>query len=190
MPRRLRIEIADGVYLVTNRGVDRTDIVRDDQDRQEWFRLLGMIAMRCEWRVFAYALMNNHFHLFVRTPHPNLSLGMHDLESAYVTFFNRRTQRPGPLMQGRFGAVMVESEGHLWELSRYVHLNPFRARLASHPAEYAWCSYRFYLDPREAPAWLDWRTVLADFAGTEGAARLNYRRFVETGILQAPPDPL
>ena len=103
-----------------NRGVQRGNIVCDDHDRGEWLRLLGRAAGRCRWRVFAWALLDNHFHLFLRTPLPNLSAGMHALESGYATLFNRRHGRSGVLFEGRFRAVAVQNESHAWELSRFV----------------------------------------------------------------------
>src|SRR5262245_38491032 len=133
MPRPRRLQIANGVYHITNRGLERRNIVHDDFDRQNWLRLLARVAQRCRWRVFAYALLDNHFHLFLRTPEPNLSRGMQDLESGYVSRFNRRHERVGPLFQSRFHDVVVENEGHGWELSRYIHLNSVRAKLAEHP---------------------------------------------------------
>ena len=181
MPRRLRIEFPGGVYHVTNRGVDRADIVRDECDRRDWFRLFQRVAMRCGWRVFAHVLMANHFHIFLKLTDRNLSTGMHDLEGGYATLFNKRRGRTGALFEGRFQAIFVESEGHAWSLSRYVHLNPCRAMLAARPESYHWSTYRFFLDPRHAPPWLDWRSVLSEFSGTEAAARMAYRRFVEAG---------
>lgn len=190
MPRLPRIAFADGVYHITNRGLERRNIVADDQDRRAWLRLLDRISRRYGWRVFAYVLLDNHFHLFLRTPQPNLSEGMHDFESGYVTLFNRRHGRTGPLFQGRFKAIAVEREGHAWELSRYVHLNPVRAKIVASPAAHVWSSYQFYLNPQGAPAWLDWQTVLAEIGGTEAAARIAYRRFVEAAIATPPENPL
>ena len=190
MPRQPRLNIANGVYHLTQRGVEKRDIVADDEDRREWLRLLGRNATRCGWRVFAYALMTNHFHIFLRTPQPNLSAGMHAFESGYVSLFNRRHERMGPLFQGRFRAVLVEQETHGRVLSRYVHLNPFRAGLTPHPAQYRWCSYRHYLDPRGSPAWVDWRTILAEISVHETSARLAYRLFVEEGIVSPIENPL
>jgi REP element-mobilizing transposase RayT len=184
------LEIADGVYHVTNRGLERREIVRTDRDRNTWLRLLHRVATRCDWRVFAFVLLDNHFHLFLRTPKPNLSAGMHDLESGYASLFNRNYERAGPLFQGRFHSVIVETESHSAELSRYVHLNTVRAGLEDQPLFYRWSSYRFYLDPRGAPDWLDWRTTLAQFGARESAARMAYKRFVEAGLTNPPPNPL
>jgi REP-associated tyrosine transposase len=189
MARGARWAIANALYHVMNRGVERRDIVGDDKDRQEWMRLLNRVAHRCEWRVFAHVLLDNHFHLFLRTAKPNLSEGMHDLQSGYATLFNQRHERTGHLFQGRFKSILVESEGHAWVLSRYVHLNPVRANLTRDPAAYPWSSYRFFLNPHGAPLWLDWRAVFAEFSQKESAARIAYKRFVEAGLPQPPVSP-
>jgi len=190
MARPLRIEIEDGLYHVTSRGWQRQVLVRDDRDRQRWLDLLDRVAMRCGWRVFACVLMSNHFHLYLRTPQPNLSAGMHDLNSGYASDFNRRYRRCGALLQGRFKAVLVEDQSHALELSRYVHLNPVRARIVERPEEYGWSSYRDYLRTRQAPAWLDCDTVLGELARDCSQARRAYRRFVEAGLSQSPASPL
>ncbi len=190
MARSARWSITNELYHVMNRGLEKRNIVRDDVDRHEWMRLLDRVATRCGWRVFAHVLLDNHFHLFLRTPDANLSAGMHDLQSGYATLFNQRHERVGPLFQGRFKSILVESEGHSWELSRYVHLNPVRANRTRDPAAYHWSSYRFFLNPSGSPAWLDWRTVFAEFSQQESAARVAYKRFVEAGIEQPPFSPL
>ena len=190
MARPLRIDIPDGVYHVTSRGLERRNIVRDDRDRRKWLSLLARTAVRRDWRVLAWALMDNHFHLFLRTPHGDLSGGMHDLNSGYVTVFNGRHERSGPLFQGRFNQVLVESGYHYWELSRYVHLNPVRAGIVLDPVDYPWSSCRDYFGSRAAPRWLAWEEVLCLHGRTVRAAREEYRRFLAAGIDSSPPSPL
>lgn len=190
MARPLRIDIENGLYHVTSRGWERRAIVRDDRDRQRWLELLDRVATRCGWQVFAWALMGNHYHLYLRTPRPNLSAGMHDLNSGYASGFNRRWHRCGSLFQGRFKAVLVEDQSHAGELSRYIHLNPVRASIVEVPQEYAWTSYQDYLGMRQAPAWLDWEAVLGDLAKDFSRARSAYQRFVEAGVTQPPESPL
>jgi REP element-mobilizing transposase RayT len=75
-------------------------VARDERDRQRWLELLDRVATRCGWRVFAWVLMGNHFHLYLRTHQANLSAGMHDLNSGYASYFNRRHRRCGALFQG------------------------------------------------------------------------------------------
>lgn len=108
MARPLRIEFEDGLYHVTVRGWERRQIVRCDRDREDWLRLVDKTVTRCGWRVFSWVLMSNHFHLYLRTPQPNLSAGMHDLNSGSASLFNRRHRRSGSLFQGRFKAILVE----------------------------------------------------------------------------------
>ncbi|MDB5339319.1 MAG: hypothetical protein JWN70_4938, partial [Planctomycetaceae bacterium] len=151
MPRSNRIDIANGVHHVTQRGFERRNIVLDDTDRSHWWRLFERIALRCRWRVFAVALLGKHFHIYLRTPEPNLSEGMRDLNGGYASLFNQLHEREGTLYQGRFKSILIENESHAWELSRYVHLNPYRAGLTLNPFDYQWSSYHFYLDGSQAP---------------------------------------
>lgn len=190
MARPLRIEIPDGVYHVTSRGLERRRIVRGDADRGRWLHLLGTVCVRRDWRVFSWVLMDNHFHLFLRTPHADLSAGMHDLNSAYATHFNRTTGRNGPLFQGRFKGILVERERHYWELSRYVHLNPVRAGVVKRPSEYRWSSCRAYFETRLAPAWLAWREVLSEYGPSLRKARESYRSFLRAGTAVDTTSPL
>ena len=190
MTRPLRINVPDGVYHVTSRGLERRAIVQSDGDRHRWVHLLGTVSQRRRWRVLAWVLLDNHFHLFVRTPDGDLSDGMHDLNSGYVSVFNRVYERHGPLFQGRFKGIFVEREHHYWELTRYVHLNPVRAGIVRHPQDYTWSSCPAYFDTRIAPAWLAWQEVLAEHGDQLEAARGSYLTFLEDGMRDAPTSPL
>jgi len=190
MARPLRIGIPGGEYHVTCRGLERRAIVRDDTDRNRWLSLLGKVADRREWRVLAWALMDNHFHVFVRTPAADISAGMHDLNSGYASIFNRRHARCGPLFQGRFKGIIVEPGHHRWELSRYVHLNPVRGGMVDRPEDYRWSSCREYLGKRQAPQWLAWEEVLAEHGRTLRVARRRYGRFLREGLTGNVPNPL
>jgi len=189
MARPLRIDLANGIYHAA-RGLDRQAIVRDDGDRDKWVELLDRVATRRDWRVFAWVLMDNHYHAFLRVPQGDLSAGMHDLNAGYASAFNRRHGRCGPLFQGRFKGLLVEEEYHYWELSRYIHLNPVRAGLVADPVEHRWGSCRSYFDRRAAPVWLEWEVILAEHGGTLRAARRAYRAFLEAGVSMPPDSPL
>jgi len=189
MSRPLRIEIESGIYHVTSRGWERRVIVADDRDRREWLKLLDRVARRYGWRFFAWMLMDNHFHLFLKTPSADLSAGMHDLNSGYATWFNRRHGRSGSLYQGRFKAILVEDESYAGTLSRYIHLNPFRAKMVKRPEDHVWGSYRHFLNSRGAPEWLDWQVVLDEIGKNRSRSRQAYRRFVEQGIHEKTSSP-
>jgi REP element-mobilizing transposase RayT len=97
MARPLRIEFPHAVYHVTSRGNARHRIVRTDADRQAWLSILGQVIGRFGWLCHAYCLMDNHYHLLIETPQPNLSRGMRQLNGVYTQVFNRRHRRVGHL---------------------------------------------------------------------------------------------
>ena len=127
MARPLRIELAGGVYHVTSRGDRREDIYLCDDDRVAWLHFLEQVCERFNWRCHGWCQMSNHYHFVVETIEGNLSQGMRHLNGVYTQHVNRAHQRVGHVFQGRYKAVMVEKEGHLLELARYVVLNPVRA---------------------------------------------------------------
>lgn len=96
---------------------------------------------RFDWRCLAYCLMDNHFHLLVRTPLANLPRGMQQINSGHAQAYNRRHGRTGPLFERRYGAALVQEDVHLLEIFRYIALNPVRAGLCREPEDYAWSSH-------------------------------------------------
>jgi REP element-mobilizing transposase RayT len=190
MARPLRVEFADAVYHVTSRGIEGRRICADDGDRDRWLDILGRASERFGWKVLAFCLLDNHFHLFLRTPEAGLASGLRQLNGDYAGYFNRRHKRLGPLMQGRYKAVLVEDESHWLELSRYVHLNPVRAGLCARPEEWKWSSYRCYHRPALRPEWLDCNGMLSEFGRDEAKARKAYREYVAAGLGRKLDNPL
>jgi REP-associated tyrosine transposase len=175
--RPLRLEHPGAVWHVTSRGNEKREVFRDDADRARWSGLLGKVVGLFAWRLHAYVLMGNHYHLIVETPIPSLSRGMRHLNGVYTQAFNRRHQRVGHLFQGRFKSILVEKDSHVLELLRYVVLNPVRAGLVCSPGEWAWSSYRATAGEARAPVWLETRWSLEQFGGSAQ----RYREFVGEG---------
>ena len=190
MARPLRVQFEDAVYHVMSRGDQKAAIVEDNRDRQRWLAMLARAVGRYRWRVFSFVLMPNHFHLFLQTPQPNLSAGMHDLNCGYAGYFNHRHGRVGHLMQGRFKSVLVEEQGYWLELSRYLHLNPVRWDLTARPEGWPWSSYAGYHRPARRVPWVDYGQVLAEFGGDTPEGRKAYRQFVEAGMGDRLSNPL
>ena len=181
MARPLRLEHPGAIWHVTSRGNARQDIFRDDLDRARFVAKLGDVVSASRWRLHAWVLMSNHFHLLLETPDPNLARGMQQLNSSFSQAFNRRHRRVGHVLQGRYKGILVERESHLLELVRYVVLNPVRAGIALTPAKHRWSSYTETAGLRKAAAWLDVDWTLAQFARLRSEARRRFRRFVSEG---------
>jgi putative transposase len=131
----------------------------------------------------AYCLMGNHYHLLVQTPEPNLSIAMRQLNGVYTQRFDRRHGRCGHVLQGRFGAQLVDGDAYLREVCRYIVLNPVRAGLVAHPGEWRWSSFRATAGETAMPGFLsvDWTRSLSDARTHAGAIR-SFVSFVEAGI--------
>ena len=114
MSRPIRIGFSDALYHITARGDRREDIFEDDQDRQVFLRILEQVITQFGWLCYAWCLMDNHYHLLIRTPDGNLSRGMRQLNGIYTQASNRRHQRVGHLFQGRFKAILVDSVPICW----------------------------------------------------------------------------
>ena len=113
-----------------------------DGDRARFVDTLAAMVDGYRVRCHAWVLMDNHYHLLIETPSPNLSLALQHLNGVYTQAFNRRHRRVGHLFQGRFKAIVVEKDAYLLELCRYVVLNPVRADVVTDPAAYAYCIYQ------------------------------------------------
>ena len=181
MARPLRIEYEGAVYHVTSRGNARQGIFLDDDDRTGFLEILGRVVERYSWICHAYCLMTNHYHLLIETPDANLSRGMQFLNGVYTQWFNRRHQRVGHLLQGRFKGILVEKESHLLELARYIVLNPVRAKMVRSVRDWPWSSYRATSGQVDVPDFLaiDW--ILSQLDSDRGPAICAYRTFVRQG---------
>ena len=190
MARPLRIEYAGAVYHVMARGNQGRSIFRDDQDRQRFLETLGEACEKTGWRVHAYALMGNHYHLLVETPEGNLVAGMKWLQGAYTQRHNSRHKIFGHLFQGRYKAVVIDgrSADYFEAVGTYIHLNPARAGLVRPGKDslrrYRWSSYPWYLKPAgQGPPWLRRDRVLEALRLTE-KDRKGYEAYMESRVLE------
>jgi putative transposase len=181
MARPLRIEFPGAIYHVTARGNARAAIYHDDADRELFLATLGEVVTRFGWLCHAYCLMNNHYHLLIETPEGNLSPGMRQLNGVYTQRFNRRHARVGHVFQGRFKAILVERDSYLLELTRYIVLNPVRAKVVKNPKLYPWSSYSATVGAVASPVCLSTDWLLSQFAKTRAVAQRGYAEFVAQG---------
>ncbi len=177
IPRKPRLEIPGALYHVISRGNARQKLFLSDRDFQRYLAYLAHYQQRDRFRLFAYVLMPNHVHILLETSDVPLSRTMQRLNSRYSQMFNRTHGRVGHVLQGRYRALLCEKEAYVLTLTRYLHLNPVRAKLVKEPGEYPWSSYAAYCGrPSAVPVESD--EVLRQFGNTVRSARERYKGFV------------
>lgn len=187
MVRPLRIEYPGAVYHLHSRGNKKLPIFEDNIDRLIFIeKLISTIQLR-NWICHAYCLMDNHYHLLIETPEGNLSDGMRDFNSGYVQAYNNYHDTSGTMFGGRFTSHLIEKEHYLYEVQRYIVLNPVRAGMVVDPKDYIWSSYRATAGFDQVPEWLIVEDILLNFAETKREAQKKYIEFVKDGFKKESP---
>ena len=157
MPRQTRIEFPGAIYHCSARALPGRSIVLDDRDRDAHELLVAETVQRTGWEMLAWSLLDDHYHIVVKTPEANLVTGMKWFQNFWTKRFNARHQRSGSVFGGRYKSVLVQEDAHLSSVIDHVHLNAFRlgivttSRLAAH----CWSSLRDYLqEPLSRRPWI------------------------------------
>ena len=167
-----------------SRGNGKMPIFLDDHDYRKFIDVLADVVEDGDIECWNYCLMPNHYHVTFRPTRPNLSQAVRRLNGAYALWWNHRHGRVGHVFQGRFKAQIVDRETYLFALSRYVVMNPVRARLVDRPEAWSWSSYRATVGLCRAPAFLATDRTLALFDDLPGLS--HQERFAQFVI--APED--
>ena len=184
MPRPLRQQ-APGTYHVFAQSVCCRPLLPEARARRLFLRLVGAASQRYTWHVQAYCLMTTHYHLLVRIDEANLGRGMQWLNGLYGALLNVDERTNGHVFGSRYGSSPVTTDAYLFEVVRYIALNPVRAGLCADPADWPWSSYRAVVRNRQAPAFLEVDEFLHLFARDRAAARRRLESFVCDGITAA-----
>lgn len=167
MPIRILPLVNNYFYHILNRGIEKRNIFLDDRDYKRFLKILKYYqyaeakrsfskltnedlknAQRGEKivEIISYCLMPNHFHLLIKqVKDKGISDFIRKISNGYTRYFNTKYRRIGPLFQGPYKAVMVESDEQLTHLSRYIHLNPKVSFLVKDLNSYPWSSYTDYI---------------------------------------------
>jgi len=186
MPRQARLDIPGALHHIMVRGINKTDIFEDDQDRTLFLERLGKNVTDGQCTVYAWALMNNHVHILFKSGKQGISAVMRKLLTWYAQYFNRRHTRTGHLFENRYKSILCDEDNYLLALVRYIHLNPLRAGIVKTIQEldrYPWCGHRAIIGKKAYP-WMDTEYVLAQFGGTRRKVLHEYRRFLQEGTSQ------
>ncbi len=179
MARPLRIEYPGAWYHVLNRGRRREKIFFSENDYELFFKILGECSKLFGLKIHAYSLIPNHYHLLIHTPLGNLSRGMRHLNGVYTQKINRKYKAEGSLFKGRFKSILIEKESYLEELVRYIHRNPYRAKLEREIGQHKWTSHSAYMKMEKRPPWLETEDVLLQFSEYEKEAMRQLDAFVK-----------
>jgi REP element-mobilizing transposase RayT len=179
MARARRLQTPDLIRHVMARGNGRMAIFLDDGDHREFVYLLGEAVEQFTLHCWNYCMMPNHYHITLQPTRANLSEAIRQLNSRYGQWWNKRHEKVGHVFQGRFKDQIVDKDGYLLALSRYVVMNPVRARLVQRPEDWLWSSYRATIGACEVPSFLATSKTLNLFGvGTELELQERYTRFV------------
>lgn len=178
MARPLRIEYPGAFYHVMNRGLERREIIRDPKDYEKFLKVLADVQKPAGFICHSYCLMPNHYHLFLETPQGNLSKIMQETNGRYTQYYNRRYKRVGPLFQGRYKAKLIDQDSYSLQLSRYIHLNPVKAKMVSRPEGWRWSSYRSFVGATKRPDFLETDWLLKQI----GNQRREFEKFTMNGL--------
>ena len=184
MARPIRIEYENAFYHVTTRGNARGRIFRDDFDRDMFLDTVKSAYKRFNFIIHAFVLMDNHYHFLMETPQANLCASMRHINGVYTQAYNRRHKVVGHLFQGRYKALVVDRDAYYLELIRYIHLNPWRAKMVRQIGDFKYSGHRAVIDKEWAKRWKDWydrEVILKEFGRKENEAVKRYIEFVNLG---------
>ena len=184
MPRQPRLDTPGALHHVMGRGIDGIEIFGDQKDRTDFLDRLSNLCKADAFAVYAWTLMDNHFHLLLRTGKLSLSDSMRKLLTGYAVNYNRRHKRYGHLFQNRYKSILCEDDPYLLELTRYIHLNPLRAGVVKELKElnvYQWCGHSVIMGSIKL-SWQDSDTILAYFGKRRKRAIGKYEEFIINGI--------
>jgi REP element-mobilizing transposase RayT len=185
MPRKKRVWYPGAIYHVMNRGNRKDAIFQSEGDYNFFLTQVKAVQTRHPFIVHSICLMPNHFHIQVETENDELAKIMKKLSTTYAMFYNSKYSLSGHLFGGRYRAPLIETDAYFLEVSRYIHLNPVKAKMVKAPFDYEYSSYQLFTKDRETikrnhilktiDEIVDTSRILSYF----GDDKDQYRRFVE-----------
>ena len=179
MGRKPRLHIDGGLYHIIARGNNQKEIFLDNSDYSAFLEKLQELKETLSFKLFAFCLMPNHFHLLMEVKNISNSIVMQRLLTFYTKYYNKKYKKIGHLFQGRYKSILCEKDNYLLELVRYIHLNPFRAGLVNKPGDWQWSGHKEYLEGNSNL--LDMREVLGVLSTNLKHAVTKYAEFVRDG---------
>ncbi|MHB8643434.1 MAG: REP-associated tyrosine transposase [Gaiellaceae bacterium] len=182
-----RLEVPYGFFHIGTRGNNRRSIFADDRDRESFLMILRRVARRYGWQLYAYCLMNNHYHLILQIADLGLSQGMCELNTAHAATYNVRHDRTNHLFGRRYWSELIDTDEYLATAARYVVQNPVRAGLTSTCGAWKWSSFRATVGSAPAPPFLAADRLLEIVEpGPESRRATRFREFCAHTVPKRP----
>lgn len=176
MPRKPRIQYPGAIYHIIQRGNNKNKVFPQSRDKRYLLKQIENAVIQGDMELFAYVILDNHYHLALRSGSTPISKVMHGINAQYAMRFNKLYQRTGHVFDGRYKAIPVKGEHYLLSLIRYIHLNPVRAGILPHPEDYFWSSDRCYRNLQ--PSFVNWELMLSIFSNHLSQALDEYIKFM------------
>ncbi len=170
------------MYHVNASACAGRDLFSDSADKSSFEALVAQTVTRCGWSCLSICLMDTHYHLLVVTPKANLAAGMQWLNGFYGQTYNRRHGSSGHVFKRRYHSAFIQTDSHMFEVCRYIALNPVRAGIVDSPANWPWSSYAETLGLRSPRPFVASHELLRVFAADAQLARSRYQAFTEQGL--------
>lgn len=179
MGRKPRVEVPGGIYHVVQRGNNREYIFERPQDKEDFLDFVKLYQQKLGFELFAYTIMDNHYHLMVQLADEPLQVIMQRLLSHYVRDYNKKHNRTGYLFEGRYLSYRILNEAHLFRLLRYIHQNPVVAMICTKSEDYPWSSDRIYRQNDRSHPMVKIDFILNRLSEDRTRALLAYDEFVD-----------
>ncbi|MBD3319899.1 MAG: hypothetical protein GF350_02270 [Chitinivibrionales bacterium] len=187
MPRTIRFEFPGSIAHIMSRGLDGIGIFTEDDERYEFLYRLKKYLRSTGYLCYAWALMDNHYHLLLRTNENPMSKVMRGLNGGYARWFNKRHGRRGYLLQDRFKSILCQDTEYAKQLIRYIHLNPLRSGKVNSLDKlkyWKWCGHGYLIGTPGAlgEGFQERKEVLRRFGTDIKQAVQNYMDYLQNGI--------
>ena len=179
MARKNRKWFQGAIYHIMARGNYRQNIFKDDEDFKVFVLLMQDAKTKYGFKLHAYCLMTNHYHLLLETEQTEIWKIMKRINQIYAAYYNEKYRLTGHLFQGRYKSCLVENDSYFLQTSRYIHLNPVKAKMVPRAEAYPWSSYSTLIGMKQEMI-VEVKRTYAYFKEPQNFA---YRNFVEDTTL-------
>lgn len=179
MARKNRKWFPGAIYHIMARGNYRQNIFKDDEDFKVFLVLMQDAKTKYGFKLHAYCLMTNHYHLLLETEQTEIWKIMKRINQIYAAYYNEKYRLTGHLFQGRYKSCLVENDSYFLQTSRYIHLNPVKAKMVPRAEAYPWSSYSTLIGMKQEMI----VEVKRTYAYFKEAQNFAYRNFVEDTTL-------